>query len=364
MKKELLSRRAFVRDALALGVSLSTIGSLLAACGRTDAPEPSPEGGEEGLGDRLHVYNWSDYIAEETIPAFEKETGIEVVYDTYESNEEMLAKLQSGASGYDVVVPSGYVVTVLRALDLLAPLDRSKLTNLGNLSPIFAGAPHDPENAFSLPYQWGITGIAYRKDKLATPPDSWAIFHDAAYKGRMTQADDPRDVIGAWLKFRGHSINSKDPAQLEQAKVDAIAAKANLIAYLSAPVKSQLVAGDVWIAQLWNGDTVQASREEANVAFAIPKEGGVLWTDTVAIPKDAPHKAAAHAFLDYLLRPDVAAAIADYTGYGSPNAAALERMEAPVPFPTEDERKRLEVLQDLGEATELWDRIWTEIKAA
>jgi spermidine/putrescine transport system substrate-binding protein len=272
-----------------------------------------------------------------------------------------MSKLQVGAGGYDLVVPTGYVVTVLASQDLLAPLRKKYLTNWGNVAPLFLSPQFDPDNRFALPYQWGTTGIAYRTDKVKTPPDSWAVFHDAKLKNKMTMMDDVRDVIGSWLKFRGKSLNSTDKADLDQAKADALQSKALLKAYISAPVKGQLVAGDVWVAQLWNGDTMQAKAEQENIAYALPKEGAGIWTDSFVIPKSAPHKRAAHEFMNYVLRPEVASAISNFTGYGSPNAKAT--LDNPVPFPTDEELKRLEYQKDLGSATEVWDQIWTEIKS-
>jgi spermidine/putrescine transport system substrate-binding protein len=180
----------------------------------------------------------------------------------------------------------------------------------------------------------------------------------------MTQMDDGRDVIGSWLRYQGHSLNSEDSAELAHARLDAIAAKKNLKAYISAPVKGQLISGDVWIAQLWNGDATQAKVEQPNIAYVVPKEGCTIWEDSLVIPRSAPHKRAAHEFMNYILRPDVQATISDFTGYGTPNSAALRLMQHPVPYPTADELKRLELQIDLGRDTAVWDQIWTEIKSA
>ncbi|MFN7142503.1 MAG: spermidine/putrescine ABC transporter substrate-binding protein [Myxococcota bacterium] len=373
-----IDRRAFVRGALALGLGLPSIGAVLAACSGETAKEPAaptgdaatggtaPAAGPADLGEmekELRIYNWSDYIAEDTVASFEKETGVKVTYDTYESNEELMAKLQAGASGYDLVCPSGYAVQVLLALGLLDKLNPTYIPNLANIAPQFRKTTFDPTDAYTVPWQWGMTGIAWRKDKVKAPPDSWAVFHDAQYKGKMTMMDDMRDVIGAWLKFRGRSVNSSEPADLNQAKADALTAKALLQSFVSAPVKGQLVAGDVWIAQLWNGDTMQAKAENAEIDWVLPKEGGVIWADAMAIPKGAPHKRAAHAFLDYVLRPEVGAAISNFTGYGSPNQAATAKMTTPVPYPTPEQMKLLEFQTDLGPASAQWDQVWTEIKA-
>jgi spermidine/putrescine-binding protein len=353
-------RREFVRRALEAGFGLPVVSAALAAC--RDEVRP-PAGSPARLERALAIYNWSDYIGDDTVAGFEREFGVRVTYDTYESNEELLAKLQAGAAGYDLVCPTGYAVTVLRALDLLAPLDRSLLDNWRHLSPVFTGQPADPENRFTVPWHWGMAGLAFRRDLVPAPPDSWGVFHDASFRGKMTQLDDMRDVIGAWLRFRGRSLNSKDQAELVQARGDALRAKANLKSYVSAPVKGQLIAGDVWIAHMWNGDTMQAKGAEPAIDFVTPAEGSMIYLDSMAIPRTAPHPRAAHEFLNYILRPDVAAAIADRTGYGSPNAAGLAIQRRPLPPPTTEELRRLEYQEDLGEATELWDRIWTEIKA-
>lgn len=357
-----LSRRDFVSRAAVLWLG-AVPGGALAGCGRRASPpdDGAPLGPLEGA---LNVYNWSDYISPETLRAFEREFGVRVTYDTYESNEELLAKLQAGAGGYDVVVPSTYAAPALIAQGLALPLRKEHLTNWEHLSPEFLGRPFDPDNRYTVPWQWGVTGLAWRTDLLAEAPASWGVFHDGRLRGKLTMMDDVRDVIGAWLRHRGRSINSRDPAHLAEARADAIRAKPNLKAFISAPVKGQLVAGDVWVAQLWNGDTRQAAREEPRIAFALPREGSTMWIDSLLVPRSAPHRRAAHEFVNYLLRPDVAASVAATTGYGSANRAAMPLIEDPVPYPSPDELSRLELQEDLGRDNALWDRIWTEIKAS
>ena len=368
-----VSRREFVSRALALGLSMSSVGLLLNACkgkGGSAGAAGDSAAADSTMADlgpmekQLHLYNWSDYIAENTVPNFEKEFGVKVTYDTYESNEEMVAKLQAGASGYDIVVPSGYIIPVLVATDLIIPLHKKYITNAGNISPIFRNLPSDPANKYTVPWQWGTTGIAYRTDKVKTPVDSWDVFHDKQFRKKLTMMDDGREVVGAELRHRGHSLNSTNPAELAQAKADCIDAKKNLKAYISAPVKAQLISGDVWISQLWNGDTTQAKSEQPNLAYVIPKEGCTIWGDSMCVPKSAPNKRAAHEWINYILRPEVGAALSEATGYGTPNAAAAKVMKTPVPYPTEDELKRLEYQVDLGKDTATWDQIWTEIKSA
>jgi len=359
------SRRDFVSRAAGLGLAAAGAGAL-AGCSRRDSPRE--EGAERRpLGEmetELSVYNWSDYIAPDTVANFEREFGVRVAYDTYESNEELLAKLQSGARGYDIVVPTSYLVTAMKATTLLMPLHREVLPNFANVDPTFVNPSWDPGNTYTVPYHWGYTGIAYRRDRVRDLDASQAVWSDARWRGKMTMMDDVREVLGAMLIWRGHSANSVVPAELAQARDDAVQAKDNLRAYKSAPVKSDLIAGDVWVAQLWNGDATQAAAEQPAVAFAFPREGSQIWADTLAILADAPHPRAAHAFLDYVLRPQVGADIATATGYGTANRAATALLEHPIPYPSAEELRRLEYQDDLGEHTAEWDRVWTEVKSA
>jgi spermidine/putrescine-binding protein len=368
LQSGVLPRREFVLRAFHLGVASGPVSMLLQACGNQEGGAPAGNAraaddlGE--IGNQLHIYNWSDYLAKDTIPNFEREFGVGVTYDTYESNEEMVAKLQAGASGYDIVVPSGYIIPVMAALDLIAPLTRRYLTNFNNIAPLFLNVASDPGNRYTVPWQWGTSGIAYRTDKVKDALDSWSVFRDRQYAGKMTMMDDGREVIGSQLRFRGHSLNSTNRAQLSQARADAIAAKRQLKAYISAPVKAQLVSGDVWIAQLWDGDTAQARTEQPALAYVIPQEGCTIWADSMCIPKGAAHKRAAHEWMNYILRPEVGAALSEATGYGTPNQAAHRVMKRPVPYPSEAELERLEYQVDLGKETTTWDQIWTEIKSA
>lgn len=347
------------------GAGLAAIGLGVGGCSTPAADRPAAAGDDLGpVEKQLNLYLWSDYVADDTIPNFEREFGVRVTLDTYESNEEMIAKLMAGAVGYDLILPTSNLFAALLANDLIAPLNRRYLTNWGNIAPIFLDPAWDPGNVHSMPWAWGTTGIAYRKDKVNPAPDSWSVFFDPAYRGKMTMLDDVRDVIGTFLKYRGKSLNSSVPADLAQAKADAVAAKANLKAYVSAPVKAQLITGDVWLAQLWSGDAVQAMAEQSELAYLVPKEGSMIFTDGLAMPKTAPNRRAAHEFMNYVLRPEVAAAIADKTGYGTPNLAALPLTRARIPYPTAEELARLEYQTDLGAAAEAWDRLWTEIKSA
>lgn len=361
-----IRRRDVVRvvGTAAAGAALRAAGpavaGALAACARPLPPR------RPGLERELRIYNWSDYIAPGVRQAFEDETGVRVTYDTFDSTEELLAKLLAGgpsARAYDLIVPSGFAVPMLARRGLIQPLDHALLPGLDAIAPPFRDTVYDPGLRVALPWLWGVTGLAWRADRLAEP-GSWAALDDARVAGRATMLDDGREVLGAMLRWRGASVNSTDAAQLARARADAIRVKRNVRAWVNAPVKGQLITGDVWLAQLWNGDARQAATEAPEVRFRVPDEGAMCWTDFAAIPTGCRSPRAAHAFLAFVLRPAVAAAIADATGYGSPNEAALRRQAAPVPLPGDRELARMEYQLDLGDAAPLWDRLWTEVKAA
>ena len=361
----MISRREFVVAGARAGLSAAA-ASALGSCVTPRHPPPANERARSASGPlerELRIYNWSDYIAADTVSRFEREFGVRVTYDTYESNEEMVAKLVAGGDGYDIVAPSGYLVPVLIAGDLLQPLDHAVLTGWSNLLPLFADAEADRGGRYAMPYQWGTTGIAYRRDLVAIPPTGWGAFADPSLRARVTMLDDGREVLGAMLKWRGHSLNSTATDELRAARRDALLVKPNLRAYLSATVKGQLVSGDIAVAQLWSGDTRQAQLEESRIEYVIPSEGSLLFTDYMAIPRAAPNRRAAHAFLNYVLRPPVAAEIAEQTGYGPTSGAAIGLMAHPVAPPDARQLARLEFQRDLGPATDLWDRLWTEVKA-
>jgi len=360
-----LTRREFLRRAAHAGAAATAAGAL-AACAKREANEGAAAAVTRELGPiegELSVYNWSDYIAPDTVANFEREFGVRVTYDTYESNEELLAKLQSGARGYDIVVPSSYVIPAMLASNLLMPLQRGLIPNFANVEPTFIDPPWDPGNGYAVPYHWGLTGIAYRRDRARGVEASNSVWFDARWRGKMTMMDDVREVLGAMLVYRGRSANSTDPQELAQARDDALRAKPNLRAFKSAPVKADLIAGDVWVAQLWNGDATQAAAEQPAIAFAFPREGSQMWADAMTVLASAPHPRAAHEFLNYVLRPEVGAAIANATGYGTANWAAAALQQSPVRYPSQEEMAHLEYQADLGAHTEEWDRIWTEIKS-
>jgi spermidine/putrescine transport system permease protein len=316
----------------------------------------------------LNLYFWSSYIAPETLAKFEARHGARVNLDLYDSNEALLAKLQAGNAGYDVVCPSDYSLEALRAQGLLRPLDHSALPHLANVDPAFLDRPYDPGNAHSVPYFWGTTGIAYHRGRVAEPPASWGALFDPRYRGRILMLDDAREAIGAALKWRGHSQNTRDPLLLAQARADLLRQKPLVRTYNSASFDDVLLAGDVWLAQAWNGQIAKAMEQDPEIAFALPREGSTLFVDNLAIPADARNVALAHAFIDWTLEAETAAEICRTMKYSSPNRAAWPLLPAelranPAVFPPREAVARLELIRDLGEATLLYDRLWTEVKS-
>lgn len=324
-------------------------------------------------GPRLNVYNWSDYVAPDTVANFERETGIGVRYGTYESIPEMLAKVAGGNSGWDVVFPSAEYIQPMRDLGLLQPLRHEWLRNLGALDPYFQAPPWDPQLHWSIPYMHGVTGIAYRRalpGKLA-PIESWSALWEPGLAGKITMLDDPPEVLGACLKLLGFSLNSHDPDQLRQAQRTAIEQKRLLRAYLNAEVRDQLVAGDIAAAQAWAvtaGQAIAAAPDR--LAFAFPREGFARFADTMAILRESRRAEAAHRFIDYLLRADVSAAIVQATLTATANAAALKLLPAairenPVLYPSPETLARGEWFEPQPAASQrLRDRLWTEIKSS
>lgn len=327
------------------------------------------EGARQGTPSRVNVYIWSEYLPQEVIDRFTAESGIEVHVDLYDAAEAVLEKLQSGVADYDVVVPSDYVVKILIAEGLIQPLGLARLPNRENLDPRFLDKPFDPGNRHSLPYLWGTTGLGYDRTKVDEPVDSWQALFDPRFAGRILMLDDMRECFAVALKSMGRSLNETDPAALAAA-ADLLKLQKRLVkTYNSGDFANILAAGDVDLAHGFNGQLAQVVREEPDrLAYVVPKEGGTVWMDNVAIPAGARNLDAAYAFLDFLMRPEVAAAIVEGVSYASANAAARplidpEILADPAIYPPDEILDRCEFIDDLGETTTLLDRYWTEIKA-
>lgn len=319
----------------------------------------------------LYFLNWADYIPEELVRKFEAETGAKVVLDTFESPEAMLAKLKAGADReFSLVVAPDYYVLQMAREGLLAPLDKGRLRNLANLDPFFQDPPYDPGLGYSVPYLWGTTGLAYREDLVKGPVDSYAVLFDPEKAvGPFLLLDEMRETVGAALKYLGYSVNTTDPKALEEAKALLLSAKERSVGFAGGvEALNRLMAGDAAVTLAYSGDVLQARQEDERLRYAIPKEGGTLWTDAMVVLARGPAQDLAYRFMDFLLEPENAAALAEYTRYATPVAPAIpllpeEMRQDPTVFPPEEVRSRLEYLKDLGPDIALFDRVWTEVKA-
>ncbi len=341
-------------------VILVLLGLLVSSCGRRQAPQ------------ELHLFIWANYIDPEVYQLFEQEFGVRVIEENFDSNETLRTKLQAGVTGYDIIVPSDYTVEALIKQGLLAELNLSQIPNFQNISQRFRGLYYDPQNRYSIPYLWGTTGIGYNAQKIETPPPSWADLFDPAllerYRNRVSMLDDPRETIGAALKYLGYSVNSTDLQALEAAKELLRAQKPYLARYDSETYDDFLLTGDLVLAHGWSGEFAKARLENPDIHYVIPHEGGVIWADNLAIPKSSQRVDLAHTFIDFLLRPQINAKIVNFLRYPSTNEAATayilpEIVNDPAIYPPEEIVEKLEWIKDLGEATALYEAVWDEIKS-
>jgi spermidine/putrescine-binding protein len=318
---------------------------------------------------RLNVYNWESYVAPNTISDFEREFRCRVRYATYGSAEEMLAKVMSGNSGWDVVFPSNSFVQPMRELSLLLPLDHSLLPNLRNLDPLFRAPEWDPDLSVSVPYMHSATGVIYASSAVPAPL-AWADLWTDSYHRRVTMLDDPAEVFAVCLKREGHSINSADPSQLKTSRDMAEKQKPLLRAYLNEEVSDQVVAGDVLVAQMWAQVATSAMEKAPSLRFAYPTEGFALYSDVSAILRESAHVPLAHEFINYLLRPEVAAAIVTEIRGATANAAARALLPPSLRdnltlYPPPEVMAKGEWFRPLPQAAQrLRDRYWTEIKSS
>ncbi|MFV2043100.1 MAG: spermidine/putrescine ABC transporter substrate-binding protein [Anaerolineales bacterium] len=349
-------------------ISLFAVGCAATGDGDGDG------GGDGDTQQILNLYNWSEYVDPELLVKFEEETGIKVVEDTFGSNEDLLGKLQGGATGYDVIVPSDYMVDTMIELGFLAKLDKSQLTTLGDLDPTWTDPPFDPGLEYCLPYFWGTTGIGFNWNDWDEAPGSWAYLFDpelaAEFDGRISFLDDMRETIGAALIYLGYSINTTNEAELQEAKEVILAVKPYLASFDSDNFEDTLLTGDTALVMGWSGDIFTAQLEDENIDYIIPEEGAAKWMDNLCITADAgadPDRFAnSLLFLDFMNRPDIAAQNTNWVWYASPNKSAEsminpEILEYPAIYPSPETFEKLEWFENLGEATELYDRIWTEI---
>ena len=353
--------------------ALAVSAALSAGCkneSSTSAPGGAGGGGDAGSASKtVNVLIFSAYVPQDVLDDFRKETGIEPKVGNFASNEELLGKLRGGTADVDVVSPSDYMVRRLAALKLIRPLDRAKLTNFANLDPGMLAKPFDPKNEHSVPLFWGVTGIGYNRKKVAGPVDSWAVMFDPQYAAKAVMLNDPRELLAAALRKDGKDPNTKDRAAIEAA-VAALKAqyKSGPPLYDSDGFADKLSAGDVALAQGYNGQFAKAIADKPDeLAFVVPKEGATLWIDNLSIPASASRADNAHKLIDYLMRPDVAARVANFAAYATPNKAGWgqvkpEQLSNPTIYPPADVLKRCATMEDLGESNKLADQLMTEIK--
>lgn len=356
-----------IRHLVFIGLLLIGAAVLLAACGGG----PAASGDSEEV---LYFYNWSEYIEPELFDKFKEETGISVIEDTFSSNEDLLAKLQSGAEGYDVIVPSDYMVDQMIELGMLADLDHSKITSIGDIDPSFADPPFDPGMAHCLPYMWGTTGIGFNWNDWDEAPDSWSYLFEpvlaANFDGRISFLDDARETLGAALIYLGYDPNTTDEAQIEEAKGVILAIKPYIAAFDSDSYEDNLLAGEFGLVHGWSGDIFTAQLEDENIDYAIPQEGAVKWVDNLCITADAGADPARYEralkWIDFLNQPENAGANTNFVWYATPNMNATEYIDEEIldyeaVYPSEEVFAKLHWLEPIGDAIEYYDRAWTEI---
>lgn len=329
----------------------------------------------------LHLYNWNDYIAPETVQRFEAAHQCKVIQDYYSGTEEMLAKLAAGATGYDVIIPTQNAVEALVRQGVLAPLDKAKLPGLANAAPVYLDREFDPGNVYSLPYAYTTTLIGYNETRLAElgiAADDWAVIFDPKVleklKGKVTVMDDQLELFAAALKYLGYSVNDRDEAHLQEAQAVIRAAKPFWAAFNSSSYIKELTVGNIWVAHGYSSDMFQARADAAAagrdfvIGFALPRQGAVQALDNMVIPASARNLELAHAFIQFMLEGTNAAELTNLIGTGNPNRAALAHVKPEIAgltaiFPDSLTQSRLELLKDLNAAErQLINRLWTEVK--
>jgi spermidine/putrescine transport system substrate-binding protein len=322
-------------------------------------------------GDKvLYVYNWSEYMPQSVLESFEKETGIDVKYSTYDSNEAMYAKIKTDqTSSYDIIVPSTYFVNKMAREGLLAKIDKSKLSNFKNLDEKLLYKPFDPKNDYSIPYTWGSTGISYNaailgKGAISKWDDLWSL----KYKNSLLLTDDLREVFGMTLKTLGYSANDQNEAHIKQAYEKLKLLMPNVKVYNSESPKDVYLSEEVVAGMNFNGENYMANEENPDLTYVYPKEGILLWIDSLVIPKNAKNIENAHLFINYLLRPEVAKLVSEDVGYATPNLKAKELMDDVVKnnrivYPNEQDLLNSEFQVDLGDALPIYEKYWEKLKA-
>jgi len=366
-----MRRNVTRRQVIAAGAA----AALLAACGETEVGTSATKKGDSGsvpseLEDDLSIYNWADYVNPKTYPIFEKEFDIKITEDNYASNEDALAKLQAGARGYDIVVPTGYMIETMIQKELLFELDHSKIPNLSNVNPQFLDLPFDPGNKYSVPKDYGTTGYGYRSKFVKDEMASWEDFFALApkYSGRYTVLNSPPEVVGAALKMLGYSYNTTDASEISEA-TDVLVKFKPHVRKITSSMREIMISGEAWISLTWNGEIGYVALDAADARYVVPSEGSEVWTDNWAVVAGAPHPAAAHAFINWHLQPEIQALDTEYHYYGSVVQGVDQYLDPAIAnddsvFPPEEVASKLEVAEASPDWLALRNEAWTKFKAA
>ncbi len=314
----------------------------------------------------LYIYNWGDYIDESIIESFEEETGIKVVYEMFDTNEGMYAKIKNGGTAYDIVIPSDYMVERMIKEDMLQKLDLSKIPNFKNISEEFKGLYYDKNNEYSVPYFFGTNGLLYNSNIVKEDVDSWSILWDEKYKNEILMNNSYRDSIMIGLKLLGYSMNSVDEKELNEARDLLIEQRDLVLAYVIDNGKDIILKDEAAFLVTWNGDAVAMIDEKPELKYVIPKEGSNLWTDAMVIPKASRNSENAHKFIDYILRADIGLINTRYVGYSTPNAETFklltdEERDDEVAYPDISNLKNMEEFKYLGDKIKLYNDLWLQI---
>ena len=363
---------------------LTAASALLSGCGasgNTGASGTDSAASGSADGGELYVYNWGEYIDEDVISQFEEETGITVVYDLFETNEEMYPVIEAGAVNYDVVCPSDYMIQKMRENDLLAELNFDNIPNIDQIDPAYMemSQAFDPENKYSVPYCWGTVGILYNTkllDELGVPaPTKWADLWDERLSGEILMQDSVRDAFMVALKKDGYFMNSESKDELEQTKQELIDQKPLVQAYVIDQVRDKMIGGEAAVGVIYSGEMLYIQDEVANLGldydleYVIPEEGTNLWLDSWVIPKNAKNKENAEKWIDFMCRPEIAKANFEYITYPTPNNGAFELLDEEMQnnkavFPDINSLKNSEVYIYLGDETDaVYNELWKEVKA-
>lgn len=335
--------------------------SLLTGCGNN--------AGENG---EVIVFNWGEYIDPETISMFEQETGIKVVYEEFDTNETMYPKVEAGASAYDVICPSDYMIQKMIDNDLLAEINFDNIPNIKNIGQQYLeqSREFDPDNKYSVPYCFGTVGILYNKTMVSDPVESWSILWDEKYADSILMQDSVRDAFMVALKLNGYSMNTLDEAELQAAKNSLIEQKPLVQAYVIDQVRDKMIGDEAALGVIYSGEAIYTQRENENLEYVVPKEGTNVWIDSWVIPKNAPDQKNAEKFIDFMCREDIALMNFEYITYSTPNVAAQALIEdediknSKIAFPDLSQYENLETFHYLGsEGDELYNSLWKEVKS-